>query len=593
MVPFTLLNYSDVRTHVRQIAAVTKSRFMPPWQPERGYGDFAHERRLSDEQVEMIQRWVQEGAIEGHPSDLPPTPTWPEGWELGAPDLVVRVPQPYTLQPDGTDVFRNFVIPAPVPSTRYVRAMEFEPDNPHILHHAIVGVDPTRSSRRLDEQDQEPGFDGMLSEGVHSPAGNFLGWTPGRGPVVEPADMAWPLERGIDLVIQLHMFPNGKAETIQPSIGFFFSDTPPTRRTFVVKLGSKTIDIPPGAKDYTVSNDYTLPADVEALSVYPHAHYRGKDIKGFATLPDGTVKWLIWIKDWNFNRQEQYQYARPLLLPKGTVLTMRYTYDNSDENVRNPRHPPTRVMFGQHSSDEMGELWLQVLPRNNVDIAILARDYKQRELNFDVGLAEMMVRVDPRDATKRNYLAAGYIQLGRIEDAIGHLREALRLNPEHAEAHNNLGSALQLTGRPSEAIAHFRQAARIKPKDERVHFNLANALRDVGRDDEAIAEFRRAIAINPDSAEAHNNLGVALGSQQKIEEAIRQFERALAVNPDYADAHNNLGIALGSTGKVAEAIGHVRRALEIRPDYVDAQTNLRLLLSSTEPQHLLGRSPQP
>src|SRR6185436_11365139 len=191
----------------------------------------------------------------------------------------------------------------------------------------------------------------------------------------------------------------------------------------------------------------TLPADVDALSVYPHAHYLGKDIKGFATLPDGTVKWLIWIKDWNFNRQEQYRYASPLFLPRGTVLTMQYTYDNSAENVRNPHNPPRRVTFGQHSSDEMGELWLQVLPRNDLDIAILARDYRQRELNFDIASAEMMVGVDPRNASRRNFLAAGYLQIGRIEDAIGHLQEALRLNPDHAEAHNNFGQALQLAGR--------------------------------------------------------------------------------------------------------------------------------------------------
>jgi tetratricopeptide (TPR) repeat protein len=580
MVPFTLLSYADVRKHVRQIAAATRSRVMPPWMPEPGYGDFVRQRRLSTDEIDTIQRWFEAGAVEGNPVDLPPTPTWPEGWQLGPPDLILTALEPYTLQADGKDVFRNFVIPVTVSTTQYVRAIEFQPDNPTILHHAIVGVDRSRSSRRLDEKDADPGYDGMLSEGIQSPAGNFLGWTPGRGPVVEPPDMSWPLERGTDLVIQLHLFPSGKPETIRPSIGFYFSDTPPTRRAFVVKLGSKSIDIAPGMKDYTVTDTYTLPVEVEALSVYPHAHYLGKDIKGTATLPDGTMQWLIWIKDWNFNRQEQYQYARPLSLPRGTVLTMRYTYDNSAENIRNPHHPPRRVMFGQHSSDEMGELWLQVVPRNNADIAILARDYAQRELNFNIASAELMVRAEPRDATRRNFLAAGYIQVGRIEEAIGHLREALRLNPEHAEAHNNLGSALQMAGRSSEAIDHFRRAARLRPDDEQVHFNLANALRVVGREDEAVAEFRRAIAIAPDFADAHNNLGVALGSQQKLAEAIREFERALAINPDYADAHNNLGIALGSTGRVAEAIRHFRRALEIRPDYADARNNLELWLKS-------------
>ena len=577
MVPFALLDYSDVRKRVGQIAVVTKSRLMPPWLPEHGYGDFALERRLSDEQIETIQRWVQEGAIEGNPSDLPPMPKWREGWQLGEPDLVVRLPQRYTLRPGGTDVFRNFVIPVPLSSTRYIRAMEFQPDNAMILHHAIVGVDRTRSSRRLDEEDPEPGFDGMLAEGIQSPAGNFLGWTPGRGPVVEPADMSWPLDRGTDLVVQLHMFPHGKAETIQPSIGFFFSETPPKRRAFVVKLGSKTIDIPPGVKNYTVTKLHP-PADVEALSVYPHAHYLGKDIKGFATLPDGTVKWLIWIKDWNFNRQEQYRYARPLFLPRGTVVTMQYTYDNSADNVRNPHNPPRRVLFGQHSSDEMGELWLQVLPRNDVDIAILARDYRQRELNFDIASAEMMVRVDPDNASRRNFLAAGYMQIGRIEEAIGHLREALRLNPEHAEAHNKLGQALQSAGSPTEAIVHFRQAVRLKPNDDRVHFNLANALNAVGRGDEAIPEFRRAIVLDPDSAETHNNLGVALGSQRKLAEAIREFR--LWPSTGLRRRARSLGIALGPTG-IAAAIGHFRRALN-PPRYADAQSNLNLFLKTAE-----------
>src|SRR4029077_8877257 len=128
MVPFALLDYSDVRKRVGQIAQVTKSRYMPPWLPEHGYGDFALERRLSDEQIEMIQRWVQGGAIEGDPAALPPIPKWREGWQLGEPDLVVRLPQRYTLRPDGTDVFRNFVIPVPLASTRYIRAMEFQPD---------------------------------------------------------------------------------------------------------------------------------------------------------------------------------------------------------------------------------------------------------------------------------------------------------------------------------------------------------------------------------------------------------------------------------------------------------------------------------
>lgn len=591
-VPFTLTDYSDVRQHAREIAAATKSRFMPPWLPEPGYGEFAHERRLQNEEVEMIRRWVERGTIEGDHSDLPPAPKWPQGWRLGEPNLVVRFPQPYTLRSGKADVFRNFVIPVPLPSTRYVRAIEFQPGNPKILHHATIGIDRTRSSRRRDEQDREPGYEGMLSETVQSPDGHFVGWTPGKTPTVQPEDMSWPLEPGTDLVIQLHMLPADEAESIQPSIGFFFTERPPTRTSVVIKLGSKTINIPAGQKDYTIKDTYTLPVDVEALSVYPHAHYLAKDMKGVSTLPDGTVKWLIWIKGWDFHRQDQYEYAAPLSLPRGTVLTMQYTYDNSAENERNPNDPPRRVTFGPQSSDEMGDLWLQVVPRNSLDAAILARDYVQRELSADIASGEMMIQLAPDDALMRNFLGVRYLQAGRLDDAINRFREALRLNPKLAEAHNNLGNALQFAGRTGEAVEYFRRALLIVPRDDRVHFNLGNALKAIGREDEAIREFQQTIAINPDFADAYNNLGVALASQHKLEEAVRQFERALRIKPDYADAHNNLGLALASTGNVVEAIRHVRRALEIRPDYADADKNLQLLLRSIGLQQSLSQGRQ-
>lgn len=580
--PFSLLTYADVAKRVQQIAAVTKSRRMPPWLPEPGYGEFVNVRRLRTDQLEIIEQWGRDGALEGNPSNSPSTPQWPEEWQLGEPDLVVDMPQPFTLPASGPDVFRNFVIPVPVASTRYVRGVEFRPGNPRIVHHATILIDRTRSSRRLDAEDPGPGYDGMLSEGASSPDGHFLGWTPGRAPTAEPVDMSWGLERGSDLVVQLHLMPTGKPETIRSSLGLFFTDTPPARVPFMVKLGSKTIDISAGTKAYSIQDTYVLPMDVDALSVYPHAHYLAKDMKGFATLPDGTVKWLIWIKDWNFSWQDQYRYGTPLFLPKGTVLTMQYTYDNSADNARNPHHPPRRVTYGPRSSDEMGDLWLQVLPRNSADVGILTADFVQRELHANVAAAEMMVQVIPNDAGRHNFLGTAYLQIGRVQEAMAHLEEALRLKPDYAEAHANLGSALRAQRRLPEAIRHFRMALRIKPQDDRVQFNLANALNEGGQPDDAIRHFRQALTINPDLAEAHNNLGVALGSRRRLDEAIGHFEQALAINPDYPDAHNNLSIALGAQGKFDDAIGHVRRALEIRPDYADAQNNLSLLLKSRD-----------
>ena len=230
--PFSLLDYDSVRRHARLVATVTQRRLMPPWLPEPGYGDFMNQRRLSDDQIRTIQRWFSKGAVEGDSSDKPPLPRWPsDGWQLGQPGLIVKLPRPYTLRPGGTDVFRNFVIPLPPSAPRYVRAIEFHPDNPRILHHAAIGVEPSRLARQLEKGDAEPGFPGMSEDEV-----KVFGWSPGKAPAMEPADQAWLLEGGSDLILEMHMLPTGKPEVIAPTIGLFFAATPPSRVPVLVKL---------------------------------------------------------------------------------------------------------------------------------------------------------------------------------------------------------------------------------------------------------------------------------------------------------------------------------------------------------------------
>ena len=582
--PFSLLEYADARSHARLIATVTESRVMPPWLPAAGYGEFTNERRLTDDQIEAIKRWVDQGAIEGDASRLPPGPKFPEGWQLGEPDLVVRLPQPYTLSASGTDVFRNFLLPAPIADTRYVRAIEFRPDNPRVLHHAAIGIDATRSSRQLDRQDKEPGFAAM-PDGERK----VFGWSPGKAPFMEPPDRSWALDAGSDLILEMHMLPTGKPEVIQPTVGLFFAATPPSRFPALVKLESKTIDIPAGQPDYLVTDSYVLPADVEVESVYPHAHSLAKDMQGFATLPDGTVKWLIWIKAWNFKWQDQYRFRQPVLLPKGAILTMRFTYDNSSNNANNPHQPPQRVRNGPLSSDEMAVLWFEVLPRNPDDARVLTRDYQRREQLADIAGAELRVRADASDASAHTFLATKYLAAGRVQEAVSQLEEAIRLKPDDAEAHNNLGSAFQLLGRTEEATKHLREALRLKPDDSRVHFNLGNALLASGEPDESMREFRRAIAIDPEDADAHYNLAVVLGSLDRIDEAVVHLERVLDINPRRADAHHNLGAALGSQGKLDDALRHANEALRIRPDSPDAQTDRMLIRELEQEQQARGR----
>ena len=372
--PFSLLTYDEVKPRADRIALVTKRRSMPPWPPEPGFGEFANARVLSDVEIDLIQQWIADGALEGNRAALPKPPKWEDEWQLGRPDLVLELPQSYTLPATHGDVFRSFAIPIPVRSRRYVRGVEFRPSTPRVAHHVVLRFDPTGAAKRLDDADPEPGYDGTLSAADESPSGRFLGWTPGKTPTFEREGMAWPLDPGTDAVINAHLMPTGKPESVQFQIGLFFTSVRPAADPFMVRFGSELIDIPPGEKDYPVNSRYMLPVDVDVLSVYPHAHYLARDMKAFAVLPDGSVRWLIWIKDWNFNWQDVYVYDTPIHLPRGTLLSMRYTYDNSAENIRNPNRPPRRVIYGPRSSDEMADLWLQVMPRNAADAAVLEQD---------------------------------------------------------------------------------------------------------------------------------------------------------------------------------------------------------------------------
>ena len=575
--PFDLLSYSDVRRHGKTIVSVTQSRYMPPWQPEPGYGEFIGERRLSVDQIGMLEQWVAEGAAEGDPADLPGVPQWPDGWFLGEPDLVVTMPRPYTLAAEGPDVFRMFVIPVPLKSKRYVRALELRPGNPRVVHHAVGLVDPTSRSRHLDDEDRRPGFEGMRStQFARPPDGHFLGWTPGKVPMESAEGMAWRLQEGADLVWELHMLSSGKPERIQPSVGLYFTDEAPTRTPFILGLGSRTIDIPAGEKEYRIEDSYVLPVAVEVLGVYPHAHYLGKQMRAFARLPDGTRRWLISIQDWDFNWQDEYLYREPILLPRGTRLSMRYSYDNSADNIRNPHNPPRRVLFGPNSSDEMGDLWVQVLTESKADLVRLQRDYASKDIERTIAGHRHSLRIRPHDAEAHDHLGQALQSQGKIEDAIRHYRRALQLLPSYAEAHSDLANALFEQGNSDDAIQHFLEALEIKPDLVEAHYNLGGALLALGNTKEAIAAFQQALQIEPEFAKAHNNLGIVFAQQGDVDRAYSHFERAVAIDPDYAEAHNNLGNALLTAGDLIGAALQYERALEIAPDYPEARSHLNL-----------------
>src|SRR4051812_17100953 len=563
--PFSLITYDDVRRHAAQIAIVTARRIMPPWKPVAGNGEFQNERRLSDGELSTLQRWIAAGTPEGDPSARPTPPAFADGWQLGTPDLVVRMPEEYRVPADGADVFRTFVLPIPVGAARYVRALEFHPGNARVVHHANLGVDRTRSSRQLDARDAGPGYEGSMERDARYPEGQLLGWTPGQAPHPAPDGTQWRLEPGSDLVVQLHLQPTGKVERVGVSVGFFFTETPPARTPAGLRLGSETIDIPPGVRDYIVTDRYQLPVDVDVFAVQPHAHNLARQMEAEARLPDGTTRSLIAIDDWDFRWQDVYRYAAPLTLPKGTTVSMRYVYDNSEDNPRNPHRPPARVVWGQNTADEMGDLWLQVIPRAAADEPILTADFRRKAHAEDLAAYSKLLRGDPGNPLRHDAVAGLYLDAGQLDEAIAEFRESLRLNRDSAPTQYNLGFALSARGRRDEAIAAFEEALRIDPDYAQAHNNLGALLQLAGQSDAALEHYRRAAALRPDNVEAHTNLGQLLSNRGRIVEAVAQFTAALGLNADNLQALGGLAWIRATTADpavrdAAEAIRLAERA---------------------------------
>jgi Flp pilus assembly protein TadD len=578
--PFSLLNYADVKKHAGQIATVTKSRYMPPWLPELGFGNFDGVRRLSDRQIALIQQWVEHGAPEGDPSEMPRPPMFSEGWQLGKPDLILPMPRPYTLRAGGSDVYRNFIFSVPVTGTRFVKAVEVRPGNPKIVHHANILIDRDRTSRPLDGADGEPGFAGMelkITSESFDPDGYFLFWKPGTSPFIEPDGMAWRVDGGTDLVLNMHLQPSGKAEQVQPALGLYFTDRPPAHRPMLLQLeNDKALNIPAGVASFPVKDDFTLPVDVDVLAVYPHAHYLGKEMQGFATLPNGVKKWLIWIKHWDLNWQAVYRYSKPLFLPKGTTVSMRYTYDNSFGNPANPNKPPRRVTAGNRASDEMAHLWLQVLPRDETG--------DRARVLLQETLMRAKLRKDSLDFSANYNLGAALASQGNFDEAVRFFAQALKSAPGDATVHNSLGAALEASGRLDEAVGHFEEALKVRPDYPDAHYNLANALLSQGKFEEAAGHLRQVLRANPGDAAARGKLvvalqelGKALAAAGKLAEAIKVFREALEIAPDDADLLTNAGTACARFGALSEAESLFERALRIDPGHKLARRNLDLV----------------
>jgi Flp pilus assembly protein TadD/mono/diheme cytochrome c family protein len=573
--PFALMTYQDAKRWGGTMKTVTESRYMPPWLPEPGYGTFAGDRRLTEHDIALVKAWVQAGMPEGD-GNPPTAPVYSSDWQLGVPDMVLEMASPMQVPAGGTDLFENFILPVPLKETKWVRAMEIKPGSPRVVHHANLILDQTASLRRThpaDWQNGVPGMDILVDSGAtFDPDSHFLFWKPDSTALVEPDGMPWRLDPGNDLVLNMHLKPTGKVESVRARIGLYFAKEPATERPMLLQLeNDRALDIPPGNAAFVVEDSLKLPVAVDVLGIYPHAHYLGKRMEAWAVLPNGERRWLVLISNWDIDRQSVYRLATPLSLPGGSVVHMRYTYDNSAKNIRNPSSPPVRVHAGNRSVDEMAHLWLQVLPRPEKSSA-----GADPRMQLERAWMENRLQKNEKDDIALYNLASLSMMEGNGAQAARLFRRVLEMRPDDVRTITALGAALEASGDWQQAQAQYRAAIAKDPGYADAVFDLATLDLQHGSSVEAEQLFRSLIAAHPDDAEARAGLGTALLASDRTAEARTEFESALMHSPENFEALYGLARIAVDSGDLPAAEPLLLRAIATRND-PDAQRLLAMV----------------
>ena len=353
--PFSMMTYRETRPWAQAIREQVLLRKMPPWKPVQGCGDFRDTRGLSEDEIRTIVAWVDAGAPEGNTSDLPVPLEFPDGWPLGAPDLIVTPDADYTPPTQG-DMYRCFSVPVSgLRGDRWISALNVKPGNPKIVHHVIAYPDTTGVSAQLDAQDPAPGYTCFGGPGFDT-TDLLGGWAPGSRGYFAPDGTGIKLSNNSRVVIQVHYHPTGTQETDRTPVGLYFAKSPVNRQLQVLPLVNTRFVIPPGAKNYEVTAEFTVPLFLSAQlwALTPHMHLLGKKIKVELTRPGATQSdCLINIENWDFNWQGTYINRFPIALASGARLKLTTIYDNSTDNPRNPNNPPKSVRWGEETTDEM------------------------------------------------------------------------------------------------------------------------------------------------------------------------------------------------------------------------------------------------
>ncbi len=370
--PMSLLTYKDARPWARSIRQRVVDREMPPWHADPHYGTFSNDRRLSDQDIAIIDAWASHGAPEGDPKDLPPSPEYPDGWRIGTPDVILSMQEPFDVPAEGVVDYQYFTIPTNFAADRWIRAAEIRPGDRSVVHHVIVfvqdpgpatpapgikigrGIPADATPRRADAPLPAPKTG---SARAPVPLGYLLvGEAPGTQPIVFRPEAAKRLKTGSRLTFQMHYTPNGKATKDVTRVGLIFAKEPVEHRIRSIPVMNQRLLIPPGAASYEVKSEVTFTEDARIWSVFPHMHLRGKDFEYRIYYPDGRSEIILSVPKYDFSWQGDYVFTTPIVVPKDSRLECTAHFDNSPANKANP-DPSKEVRWGDQTFEEMMIGW--------------------------------------------------------------------------------------------------------------------------------------------------------------------------------------------------------------------------------------------
>jgi len=355
--PMPLVTYEQTRPWAPAIAKAVQSKMMPPWFADPRFGHFLNDPSLTELQVETVLAWVKAGTPAGSPRDAPAPRQWDQGWNIARPDVVLQMPRPVNIPSHGDLEYTYEIVSTHFSRDQWVQMAQVHPSAPQYVHHAVVYIRPPDSTWLRHAPLGIPFTASTLSDSqdrrdAHGTTSDLLlVYAPGSSADRWPDGMAKFVPAGSDIVFQIHYTSNGQAGQDQTSIGLVFAKAPPTQRVITLQLNDHAFIIPPGADNFRVEAQGTLPNDATLLSLFPHMHLRGKRFEYDIVRPDGSLEPLLRV-NYHFHWQLSYRLAEPRLLKAGAKLRAVAWYDNSPNNPHNP-DPNATVIWGDQTYQEM------------------------------------------------------------------------------------------------------------------------------------------------------------------------------------------------------------------------------------------------